>query len=601
MRSFYRSHNFHIPVMGIGFTIDTPVKVAHLGISSVVSLVDDMLMEKMREFYSKKLDIPFHAISDKVDDFRAERITTYLNLLDSMVKEKFTEMKNMVNESQKEIDKYMEMLPDLSSIKQKFHELVHNNTLKADIQQWLHENLPCGHIDVNIMTKVDRANYLNGDKLPSEFNDAHAALRGFANSTLSSSVVLSAGMNNSLYAYLEQFEDFYPNAAGELVKRVILKVSDYRSALIQGKFLAKKGIWVSEFRVESGLNCGGHAFATDGYLMGPILEEFKNNRDKLSESMFEIYTQALKSKDRFCPDTAPDIYVTAQGGIGTHEEHQFLIDYYSLDSVGWGTPFLLVPEVVNVDDKTLELLSNAKEEDLYLSDISPLNVPFNSLRNNTKDLEKEGWIADGRPGSPCPKKYVALNQEFSEKPICSASRQFQRAKIRQIDEQNMINGSYQKAFDKVVEKSCICVGLGTAALLVNNLETKVEGSGVSVCPGPNMAYFSKVVSLKEMTDHIYGRTNLVDTTDRPHVFIKELDIYINYLKARINEHSENAGEKQYAHFEKFRKNLMEGIAYYQALFSDRSLFTSQQSSESLSALRKLTANLNEIFELQAKA
>lgn len=50
-------------------------------------------------------------------------------------------------------------------------------------------------------------------------------------------------------------------------KKVVIKVSDYRSALIQGKYLAKKGIWVSEFRIESGLNCGGHAFATDGYLL----------------------------------------------------------------------------------------------------------------------------------------------------------------------------------------------------------------------------------------------------------------------------------------------------------------------------------------------
>ena len=44
-------------------------------------------------------------------------------------------------------------------------------------------------------------------------------------------------------------------------------MSDFRSALIQGKFLAKKGLEVAEFRIESGLNCGGHAFATDGHLM----------------------------------------------------------------------------------------------------------------------------------------------------------------------------------------------------------------------------------------------------------------------------------------------------------------------------------------------
>ena len=77
MQNNIRSHAFHIPVMGIGFTIDTPVKVAHYGISSVISLVDDILIEKMREFYCRKLDIPFQAISNEIADFRAKRITEY--------------------------------------------------------------------------------------------------------------------------------------------------------------------------------------------------------------------------------------------------------------------------------------------------------------------------------------------------------------------------------------------------------------------------------------------------------------------------------------------------------------------------------------------
>jgi len=66
-----------------------------------------------------------------------------------------------------------------------------------------------------------------------------------------------------------------------LKKKIILKVSDFRSAIIQGNFFAKKGLWVSEYRIESGLNCGGHAFATDGFLLGPILEEFKQKRNNL--------------------------------------------------------------------------------------------------------------------------------------------------------------------------------------------------------------------------------------------------------------------------------------------------------------------------------
>jgi hypothetical protein len=51
-------HTFHIPVMGTSFTVDTPLKVARYGISSVVSLVDDVLVEQMRRFHSERDDEP---------------------------------------------------------------------------------------------------------------------------------------------------------------------------------------------------------------------------------------------------------------------------------------------------------------------------------------------------------------------------------------------------------------------------------------------------------------------------------------------------------------------------------------------------------------
>lgn len=79
-----------------------------------------------------------------------------------------------------------------------------------------------------------------GEQLPVIYNDAHAALRGFANSTTRSSVVFSAGMNPRLYSYMETFEDFYPDVKGQFKKKIIVKVSDFRSAMIQGNFLAKR-------------------------------------------------------------------------------------------------------------------------------------------------------------------------------------------------------------------------------------------------------------------------------------------------------------------------------------------------------------------------
>src|SRR5690606_37001813 len=121
---------------------------------------------------------------------------------------------------------------------------------------------------------------------------------------------------------------------------------------------------------------------------------------------------------------------------------------------------------------------------------------------------------------------------------------------------------YQKEYQKLVEKSCICVGLGTSALLVNDLDTRREGKGVSICPGPNMAYFSSVVSLQEMVDHIYGRTNIIPAVSRPHMFIKELGMYVEYLKKEVAHTLKPIQEKKLSYFNNFRENLLQGIDYY---------------------------------------
>ena len=106
----------------------------------------------------------------------------------------------------------------------------------------------------------------------------------------------------------------------------------------------------SEYRIESGLNCGGHAFATEGYLMGPILAEFRD-RKQLIDNIFSICKSSLEANGRIIPHQTLPLKITAQGGVATAEEHNFLINHYNLDTVGWGTPFLLVPEATTVDKK----------------------------------------------------------------------------------------------------------------------------------------------------------------------------------------------------------------------------------------------------------
>ena len=587
-------HTFHIPVMGLGFTVDTPVKVAKYGISSVISIVDDFMIEKMREAYCRMFNKPFNPISRKSEDFRAERITSYLNLIDEVVKEKFEELKNSIHEKSHELEKYFDMLPDFSGLKQKYKDLVQNNHSIKEIQAWLHKNLSLGSIDVNIMTKLDKPNFNKKEQLPVEFNDAHAALRGFAKSNLNSSIVLSAGMNPRLYGYMEKFNDFFPDEEGNLKKKITLKVSDYRSALIQGKFLAKKGLWVSEFRIESGLNCGGHAFASDGFLLGPILVEFKNKREELIQTLFEIYEKGLKNKNRLSPGKPSEIMFTAQGGVGTAEEHQFLVDHYNLDSIGWGSPFLLVPEVSIVDDETRELLRAAREEDLYLSSISPLGVPFNSLKGSSQDIITMERVEAGKPGSPCPKKYLVSNTEFTENYICTASSQYQKIKLKELDENDLSAEDHKKQFNKIVEKSCLCVGLSASALIVNKMPPESKEKSVAVCPGPNLAYFSEIVSLKQMIDHIYGRINIIKRNDRPNLFIKEIKIYIDYFKNKIEESSKPITDKQAKYFDLFQKNMMDGIEYYKELFSSVKENFEDIKSDVLRELEELEFELKNI-------
>ena len=567
-------HTFHIPVMGLAYTIDSPIRVAQYGISSVISIIDDDLIEKMNAFYSEKFELPYQEITQKIQDYRAKRVTAYLNLVDNIVKEKFENFKTELAESKLALEHFIAMLPNKSEIKEGLQNLLDDGiAFKENIKNYLENNLTSGEIDVNIMTKVDKDNFENGVQLPTEFNDAHASLRGFANSSLSSSVVLSAGMNPRLYSYFENFNDFYPDENGYLKKKIILKVSDFRSAMIQGNFLAKKGLWVSEYRIESGLNCGGHAFATDGYLLGPIMEEFKTKKDQLIQSAHELMVKALAQKEKFVPINPLNLKITVQGGVGTADEHDFLIDNYKVDSVGWGTPFLLVPEATSVDEATRNLLINAKEKDLYLSHISPLGIPFNTLKGTTNEFHKQKRIQDNKAGSSCPKKFLALSKEMGPEGICTASKKYQDVKLAELEanKTNFSEKTFENAKTKITEKSCLCVGLANASYLENDIKIKGQEQGVVICPGPNMAYFDHEVSLLEMSKHIYGNANVLSNNNRPNMFVKELKMYIDYLKNEIDTISNEITANQIKKWNLFKSNLLEGISYYQNLFIENTL------------------------------
>ena len=226
-------HSFHIPVMGLAYTIDTPIKVARFGISSVISIIEDNLIEKMRCHYYEATGSTYQPITSNATDYRAKRITDYLNLVHRIVQEQMATLKSSSFEPGSDLNQYFEMLPDESDLKRIFG-LMTDLSDPEDIQQledWLKGQIQPGSIDVNIMTKLDKTNMDAHGNVIEDGSDAVAALRGYANSTLSnSSVILSAGMNPRLFSYMEKHNAFDASSCGHFEKKIVVKVSDYRSA-----------------------------------------------------------------------------------------------------------------------------------------------------------------------------------------------------------------------------------------------------------------------------------------------------------------------------------------------------------------------------------
>ena len=579
--SWVGPHLFHIPVMGTGFTIDTPLKVARYGISSVVSLVDDVLIERMRGFYCRQSGEAFHEIGPKEEDSRARRITAYLNLLGSRVQEQVERLRESPFEPGAEITRYFELLPP-SPLKTVYQQMLaaSDPEKRGALQDELRRGVRAGRINVNIMTKLDRDRYVDGEKGPREQSDALSALRGFASSTLRSSVIFSAGLNRRLYSYLARFDDFFPDASGEMKKQVVLKVSDCRSALIQGRFLARMGLWVSEFRIESGLNCGGHAFATQGLLMGPILDEFRHRRRDLSEQLHKIWREALKKMGREPIDHPPEQRLTVQGGIGTSEEQTMLMDHFGVDATGWATPFLLVPSVVNIDAEHLTKLAAAKPGDVYLSDSSPLGIPFWNLRNSASEEARRERIRRDAPGSTCPKGFLAMDEEFAKVPICRASRGYQRRKLASLTAGETPAAGDEAARKAVLQKSCICHELSGTAPHDGN---PAEDIAIAVCPGPNIVNFRRSYSLEEMAGHIYGRHSVLEDENRPHMFVREFSLYVEFLGTELEKRRIGLGGSIKS-LQEYRDNLLAGVEFYRDLAQQGLIRSRQRFLDNLTAL-----------------
>lgn len=109
-----------------------------------------------------------------------------------------------------------------------------------------------------------------------------------------------------------------------------------------------------------------------------------------------------------------------------------------------------------------------------------------------------------------------------------------------------------------------------------------------------MAYFSKIMSLKEITSHIYGESDEVVRTDRPNMFIKELNIYIDFLKDKLEETKHSINDKQKKYLSVFVKNLKEGVSYYENIFGGIKIAFENSKSQILNDLDNSKTTLNQI-------
>ncbi len=556
-------HLFHIPVMGTGFTVDSPIRLAHLGINSVISLVDDHLLEKVRKHYAKKYDLSYESIPLRIKDARAKRIKAYLDLVADIVKINFDHLKNLSIFRDEAKRKYFEMLPFNHPLKKQFLTLlkIEPSEERLLMEKRLTDQMVPGSIDVNIMVKIDRKHLdKKGQSLGFEYTDAKAAIRGFVGSKVNAAVVLSAGINPSLFKYISSFPEFYFNReTKEIKKRIILKVSDFRSAYIQGKTLAKKGLSVYEYRIESGLNCGGHAFPSNGKLLPVILKEFKEKRNALMQDFQAPILDYYQAKGWSAPGSF-HLYsaVSVQGGVGTHGEMMRLIKYFNIDYVGWASAFLLVPEATCVDKKTRHQLAMAQTKDLYLSGASPLGVPFNNMYKTGSENHTKKLAQQGKPGSKCPKRFLVSNTEFSETPICTASAQYQESKLQQIRSKSISESARLKMEAEVLEKVCLCDHLANGALIeLGLIDEKLAPP--CVCPGPNTAWYNRFYTLAEMVNHIYGIGQPLTSPIRPHMFAAEIVMYVDFFENLLKDWSQ--GKTIHYDLDEFKYNLTEGMKY----------------------------------------
>ena len=95
-----------------------------------------------------------------------------------------------------------------------------------------------------------------------------------------------------------------------------------------------------------------------------------------------------------------------------------------------------------------------------------------------------------------------------------------------------------------------------------------------------------------MVNHIYGRYSLLVDDERPHMFIKDLQLQVNHLLGEIKNASMGLPARSEQKLAEVKENLIKGIEYYRGLTTS---LIKEQQEKFLQALEEFYNEINSIY------
>ena len=122
---------------------------------------------------------------------------------------------------------------------------------------------------------------------------------------------------------------------------------------------------------------------------------------------------------------------------------------------------------------------------------------------------------------------------------------------------------------------------------------KEEKAPQAVCPGQNISWFNREYSLMEMMAHFYNKQKSLISEERPHMFAKEIQMYVDYFDRLIKKSDLN--ERTTKTLNEFYENMKSGMEYCRT-FSQKQPFTSENIDSINVWIDEQSIRLEEIYE-----